>query len=261
MQNYRSYKIIACVLSALVIIESVLLIRLWTAKPKKIAKPAIALKGKIAIVIDDWGYNLNNLRALEQIKYPLTCALLPNLNYSRLIAEELHKNGFQVILHLPMEPHEKLSLEQNTITTSMDEPAITGIIRRDLEDIPYVSGVSNHMGSKATENIRVMGIIFKELKRRRIYFLDSFVSAESVCWDVANKMRLGFARRDVFLDNKQDAGYIRAQIDKLKRRAGFYGQAIGIGHDQKITLEVLKEEMPELEKEGYKFVFVSELIH
>jgi polysaccharide deacetylase 2 family uncharacterized protein YibQ len=39
-----------------------------------------------------------------------------------------------------------------------------------------------------------------------------------------------------------------------------YGQAIGIGHDRKITLEVLKEVMPSIEKEGYKFVFVSELI-
>ncbi len=116
------------------------------------------------------------------------------------------------------------------------------------------------MGSKATENIRVTGIIFKELKRRRLYFLDGFVSAESICWDAANKMRLGFAKRDVFLDNKQDAGYISGQIDKLKRRAGVYGQAIGIGHYQKITLEVLKEEMPKLEKEGYKFVFVSELV-
>jgi polysaccharide deacetylase 2 family uncharacterized protein YibQ len=38
------------------------------------------------------------------------------------------------------------------------------------------------------------------------------------------------------------------------------GWAIGIGHDRRNTLEVLKEEMPKLEKEGYKFVYVSELV-
>jgi len=39
-----------------------------------------------------------------------------------------------------------------------------------------------------------------------------------------------------------------------------YGHAIGIGHDRKVTLEVLKEVMPELDREGFKFVFVSELV-
>jgi polysaccharide deacetylase 2 family uncharacterized protein YibQ len=37
------------------------------------------------------------------------------------------------------------------------------------------------------------------------------------------------------------------------------GSAVGIGHDRKITLEVLRDVMPQLAKEGYKLVFVSEL--
>ena len=73
-------------------------------------------------------------------------------------------------------------------------------------------------------------------------------------------MHVGFVKRDIFLDNKEEAEYIKGQIYKLKRNAQMYGHAVGIGHDRKITLEVLKETMTELEREGYKLVFVSELV-
>jgi polysaccharide deacetylase 2 family uncharacterized protein YibQ len=105
-----------------------------------------------------------------------------------------------------------------------------------------------------------MLIVFKILKSRNLYFLDSFVSSKSICFNLAKKIHLGFARRDVFLDNNVEPEYIRKQLEKLKKTAKSYGRAIGVGHDHRVTLEVLKEEMPRLEKQGYKFVFVSQMI-
>lgn len=257
MKKEQVYKIVIGFLLLIVILQGVFII---ISRPKRPPKIAVVLKGKIAIVVDDWGYNLNNLQLLDQIKYPLTTSVLPNLSYSSLVARELHTRGFEIVLHLPMEPREKYRLEKNTIMTSWDEETIIKIINQDLASIAYAKGVSNHMGSRATEEPRIMEIIFKELKKRHLYFLDSIVSSKSVCSDLARKMNLGFAKRDVFLDNHQDPVYIRGQIYKLKMKAKHYGQAIGICHDRKITLEVLKEVMPQLEKEGYKFVFVSELV-
>jgi hypothetical protein len=105
-----------------------------------------------------------------------------------------------------------------------------------------------------------MSIVFKQLKKKGMYFLDSFVSGNSVCLALARKMQVDFAKRDIFIDNQNDPDDIKSQIFKLKLKARIYGQAIGIGHDHKITLDVLKEVMPELEKQGYKFVFLSELV-
>lgn len=258
MQKYRKYQIAIWILSIIIVLQGIFIIAL--IRPKKAVIIPVAIKGKVAIVLDDWGYNLNNLYLLEQIKYPLTMSVLPSLNYSRPIAEELHKRGFEIILHLPMEPHEKYRLEQNTILTSMDEATIKEILDRDLANLPYVKGVSNHMGSKATEDIKTMRIIFNELKRRHLYFLDSLVSPESVGFDLANERRVAFSKRDVFLDNEEKPEYIKGQISKLKTRAMVYGRAIGIGHDRKVTLEVLKEVMPQMAKEGYRFVFVSDLV-
>jgi polysaccharide deacetylase 2 family uncharacterized protein YibQ len=56
---------------------------------KKIpVKKVRLIRGWIAIVIDDWGYSLNNLAIIEQIKQPLTCAILPGLKNSNLVMQD-----------------------------------------------------------------------------------------------------------------------------------------------------------------------------
>ncbi|MBI4707136.1 MAG: divergent polysaccharide deacetylase family protein [Candidatus Omnitrophica bacterium] len=260
--NNNILKFIIGILLAFILLQWVFV---TVSKPRKAAPPVVCppeikIKGKIAIVIDDWGYNLNNLPIVEGIRYPFTAAILPNLGSSAKVAKELNARGFEVILHLPMQPHGKNNLEKNTIRLVLNEHEIKDIMDMDLANIVYAKGVSNHMGSEATEDARVMGIVFKELKNRNLYFLDSFVSNKSVCEKLAKKTGLPFAKRDIFLDNDQDPAYIKAQINKLKRKARMKGEAIGIGHDRRNTLLVLKEVMPQIENEGYKFVLVSDLV-
>lgn len=264
MQRHKAYKIAVFILAIIVVIESGLLFYSWFKRPKreiaKISRTAPSVTGKIAIVLDDWGYGLGNLAVLKQLRYPLTLAVLPNLPHTQTICQQARRLKIEVILHLPLEPKEKIRLEQNTILVSMDEKTIRNILFQDLDSIAYAKGVSNHMGSTATKDERTMSVVFNELKKKGLYFLDSYVSLDSVCPELAQKMKIGFAKRNIFLDNQNDPEYIRGQIYKLKLAAKANGLAIGIGHDRKATLQVLKEMMPELKKEGYKFVRVSELI-
>ena len=225
----------------------------------KIVTP-VAIKGKIAIVIDDWGYNKNNFAVLDKIHYPFTAAVLPNLSYSRQAAVELHRRGLEIILHLPMEPQGDEAQEKNTVLTSFSENEIKKIMDRDLDMLIYAKGANNHMGSKATEDPKTMEMVVAELKKRDLYFLDSCVTAKTVCPIAAAKFDIPFAKRDVFLDNEDDPEYIRQQLNKLKEIAEKKGYAVGIGHDRKNTMEVLSEAMPEIADEGYKFVFLSELV-
>ena len=221
--------------------------------------PANQLKGKIAIVLDDWGYHADSPNALNARLYPVTAAVIPNLNHTRSVVEQLHENGYEIILHLPMQPTDKINLEPNTITVDLDEKEIKKIVDQDLADISYAKGINNHMGSRATSVLRTMVPIFKELRRNHLYFLDSFTSTDSVCEDLAQKLKVAFVKRDVFIDNESDPEYIRGQISKLKSLANARGWAIGIGHDRKNTLEVLREELPKIRNEGYELVYVSEL--
>ena len=259
MNRYTKYKVIIAVLSLIIILQGIFLVRILAKKPK--IKAAAAIKPHIAIVLDDWGYNLNNLHFLNEIPYPLTISILPNLTYSKLIAREINNKGREIILHLPLEPtpSEVMRLERNTILTNMDAKQIRDIFIEDLNSIVYARGVSNHMGSKATSDLAVMEVIFREMHKKNLYFLDSLVSKKSVCEKLARKRNVKFAKRDIFLDNESDPAYIKGQINKLRLRALRLGYAVGVGHDRMITLEVLKEAMPQLEKEGFQFVFVSDL--
>jgi uncharacterized protein len=260
MRRGRNLKIIIAVLSGIIVIQWFIISSLIPKKKVKEIAVKPKLKGKIAIVIDDLGYNLNNLRLFQQLNSSLTVSVLPNLAFSREIAEKLNKQGFEIILHLPMQPQEKRRLEQNTILTSFSEERINKIIEQDLGAIVYARGVSNHMGSLATEDVRTMTAVFGVLKKRGLFFLDSVVSSGTICFNLAKKTGIPFAKRDIFLDNENNAEYITRQIYKLKVNAKQKGSAIGIGHDRSTTLQVLIEQMPKLEKEGYKFVFVSDLV-
>lgn len=256
MKKEATYK---AAIAVLLIIIIALLAFILLSRPRKAPPAAVKLKGKIAIVIDDWGYSLRNMPIVDKIKYPLTAAVLPNLPYSFRAADRLQKKGFEIILHLPMEPKEKYALEKATIMASMDEQAIKKTLDKALSSVYYAKGVSNHQGSRATEDSRVMTIIFSELDRKDLFFFDSYVTSKSVCYNLARKTGVPFARRDIFIDNSENPAYIRQQLNKLKQRAALFGQAIGIGHDRKNTLEVISEVMPEFAKEGYRFVFLSEL--
>lgn len=260
----KKYRLVIFILSGLVILQFLLIMRLWPRRPpvKRVVKAVPSkIKGRIAIVLDDWGYNLNNLPALKQINSPLTLAVLPNLAYSKMLSRQAHALGYEIILHLPMEPYESTGLEKNTIMVSLDAPSIERIISEDLESISYARGVSNHMGSKATSDSRTMSSVFMQLKKKKLYFLDSYVSSDSVCSGLTGEIGVRFAKRDVFIDNKLEPDYIKAQLNKLKMKARFSGQAIGIGHDRPATLEVLRQIIPEWEKDGYKFVYLSDLVH
>jgi polysaccharide deacetylase 2 family uncharacterized protein YibQ len=258
MNKDLRYRVIIGILFFIIIVQAGLIYKLSIKK-----KPPVLIKAKIAIVLDDWGYNLNNLGVLEKIHQPLTIAILPHLAYSQRIADLAKKINKESILHLPLEPKRKndyLGWEKATITVDMPDEKIKEILLEALENLKGIKGVSNHMGSLATEDERTMTIIFKELKKRDLYFLDNRVTANSICRKVANKLSLRFISRDIFLDNEKDADYIKRQLKKLKILALKKGEAIGVGHSHPLTLKVLEEEMPKVEKEGYKFVFLSELI-
>jgi len=114
----------------------------------------------------------------------------------------------------------------------MDDRKIHNILKHGLASVLFARGISNHMGSRITENPRVSALILTEAKRRKLYFLDSYVTANSVCPRLAKETNTRFAKRDIFLDNLDEPGYIKLQLFKLKGISEKKGLAIGIGHDR-----------------------------
>lgn len=239
--------------------------------PPKAVKPVpdvgekprpVLVVGKIALIIDDWGYSLKNKSIIMDNDYRLTVAILPFQEYSQEVAELAHLHGKEVIIHMPMEPlhKEQVGLETNTLLTTMSASKITHILDESFSEIPYAKGINNHMGSQATGDRRMMRIVLGYLKGHNLFFVDSMTAPESVSRSVAKPLRVKFASRDVFIDNDTDRVSIREQLLKLAHLARQNGVAVGIGHDHPNTSAILKEMIPLLQEQGYEFIGISDAV-
>ncbi|MBF0303079.1 MAG: divergent polysaccharide deacetylase family protein [Desulfamplus sp.] len=215
---------------------------------------------KIAIIIDDIGFDITMADAISHIDKNLTISIIPGSPSGRQIAKKLHAKGVEIILHQPMEPLQYPSIDPGygAILSSMTSDDILKVLNKNLDLIPQASGMNNHMGSKLTPLSQPMQQIFTVLKKRELFFIDSLTSKHSTGRREAALIHLPFASRDVFLDNCKDKKYIKKQLEELLIIAKQRGRAIAIGHPYSETYLVLKEEMPVLQK-SVSIVPVSQL--
>ncbi|MBI4368033.1 MAG: divergent polysaccharide deacetylase family protein [Candidatus Omnitrophica bacterium] len=218
-------------------------------------------KPKIALVIDDIGYNKRYADLLFSLDRHLTLAILPQLPYSRYFAEEAKKRGFDTILHLPLEPEDKSEDPgPGEITVQMSAHEMSAVLEENLKSVPGAIGVNNHMGSLATRNRSVMYLVLKELKRRGLFFLDSMTHPGSVAYHVAYGVGVPAAKRDVFLDNEGHFDYVMQQIDETAKIAKQAGNAVAIGHYRENTLAALKQAIAQLKAQGFEIVALKDLM-
>ena len=215
---------------------------------------------KIVFVIDDIGNNDRYTAQLEALGNKVTYAILPLLPCSRYYGDLSRTTHTEVILHLPLDTVQDKIPGRGLIVSTMSRQDILDMLARDLDSVPNHVGVNNHMGSRGTTDREMMTIILTELKRRNLFFLDSYTTLESVAPSVGRAIGLPILARGVFLDNEDSKPAIRAQLNHLREVAHEKGNAIAIGHYRANTLEVLAREIPQFEKEGFKIITLKEML-
>ncbi|MBF0503714.1 MAG: divergent polysaccharide deacetylase family protein [Candidatus Omnitrophica bacterium] len=230
--------------------------------PIAIKKMPQGSAGKIAIIIDDWGQSLGNCKYLEEISEPLAVSILPGLRHTKDVARCAGQSHKMTMLHLPLEAlnNNDFYPQDYIIKTTMKPNLVLKILDEDLDQLPSIEGVNNHMGSKATEDKNLMKLIFRKLKKKKLFFVDSMTAHNSVCAQLAGEMDLAFSKRDVFLDNVNNREAIIKQLMLLAQKARHRGYAVAIGHDRHLTMQVLKEQIPVLEDQGFEIVSIKDLL-
>jgi len=218
---------------------------------------------KVAIVIDDLGYDGKLARKFLKIEGPLSFSVLPHGTFSKSIARRIYDAGQELLLHLPMEPtgYPEVNPGVGALMVEMTDVEIVQTLKENLDAFPYVKGVNNHMGSKFCQDERKLRPVMLELNTRGLFFLDSRTTSKTKAYTVAQELDVPSAERNVFLDNIQNPRAIRAQLSRLIELARLRGGAIGIAHPHEVTLEVLRQEIPKLSKKGVELVPVSQLVH
>ena len=233
-----------------------------TFKPAPVVTPP-TMKGTIGIIIDDFGYRNDEVSdGFLNLDVPLTYAVIPGHEYSKSFGEKAVGRGFEVIVHMPFENLANKGGEESfVLSTSMDSKTIQERVQAALDQIPSAIGMNNHQGSKASADQHVMSNVARVLKKRNLFFVDSRTTAETVAESTMEVYKVPTTRRNIFLDNEDDEGKIHAQLIKLVEKSEEWGSAVGIGHVKPKTLKILKKYIPELQKKGYKFEFVSKMLH
>jgi uncharacterized protein len=217
---------------------------------------------KLAIILDDVGSDPAAVDQVFALHYPLTLSVLPLHQHSAAIAEEAHRRGYQVMLHLPMEAIGNEASEPQQLRVGMSSLQVSNDLGGMLGSVPYAAGVNNHQGSLATSNPALMAELMPLLRQRHLFFIDSRTTAATVAFDAAEHNGVPCAFRNVpFLDDVQEAGAIRRQLELAIHGAKEKGEAIAIGHPHPETLQVLGEMLPQVEARGVQLVHASTLVH
>ena len=209
---------------------------------------------KVTIIIDDIGFNLLPVKELLKIDAPIAFAVLPHCPYSADAAEMIHGKRQELLLHLPMEAQDpNKNPGQGALFRRMGEPEIRQQLEKDLNAVPYVAGVNNHMGSAFMEDEAKLNIVLQELEERGFYFIDSRTTPASRAEALAKKIGIRFASRKLFMDNNRDQEIIfRNLLDNLGKNN--IGSAVIIGHPYPGTVKALKEAVPLLKSRGIRII-------
>jgi polysaccharide deacetylase 2 family uncharacterized protein YibQ len=221
-----------------------------------------AMHPKIAIVIDDLGEDYQIAQEILRWDVPITFSILPFTPYCKSLAQLAYEKDMEIILHLPMEPHgyPKARPGEGVLLHEMDEEKLLQQLSKDIEAVPHIKGVSNHMGSRLMEDPEKLRIVFRDLKRRGLFFLDSRTTPHTVGLHTAKLIGLKATERSLFLDHSQDPEDIQQQLEKLVRLSLAQGRAIGIGHPFPSTLKSIKQMIPKIKEKGIEIVPLSTLI-
>lgn len=206
---------------------------------------------KIALIFDDLGESLKDLREIYSLDTPLTISVIPNLKFSKNIAHIASRCGFSVLIHLPLEPESSQQYQTDKyrfITSDLSKREVVSLLRQYLNSIRIAIGVNNHMGSLATENRQLMNIVLSELKRKGLIFVDSRTSLKSIAYEQAHKMELISGYNQGFLDAVDSIEVIEERMEELKDLAREKGKIIVIAHPRQNTLRFLKAQLPLLRK-------------
>jgi uncharacterized protein len=222
------------------------------------ARPPTAGR-KIAIILDDVGFERQPLEKWAELGVPVTFAVIPFTPRATWAANLLNERGFEIIVHLPMEPngYPRFDPGEGAVLASMDDQEIQRLTLSALRSVPNARGMNNHMGSRATADRRVMASVLAAVRENGGFYIDSRTTAASVGETMARELKIRSASRNVFLDGETTEAAVRQKIDELAAVADRDGIAIGIGHVYPVTLRVLQEEIPRLVAAGYEFIPAS----
>jgi polysaccharide deacetylase 2 family uncharacterized protein YibQ len=223
--------------------------------------PADSAQPVISIIIDDLGIDRTLGERALQLPGAVTFAFLPHSPHGQDLAMLAHEIDREGMLHLPMQAIDNRKVDTGALMQGQSRAEFLATLRNDLQQLPHIRGVNNHMGSLLTQLPEQMEWLMEELARHKdLFFIDSRTTPDTVAYRYAKYEGLPSLKRNVFLDNDTDIAAINRQFIRLLAIARLRGSAVAIGHPYPETLTYLENMLPALPLLGIKLLPASQLI-
>lgn len=223
-----------------------------------------AVDARLALVVDDFGYSFGPLvRAFLELPSGVAMSVVPGTPHAREIALAARDAGHPVLVHLPMEPvgYPKQDPGDGAVMAADSDSTVRAKVRAAIAAVPGAEGLSNHMGSRAMSDERIVRIVIEETRAAGLYFLDSKTGAGSPAREIACELGVAFAENRRYWDTGAMAtDEIAGSLASLARRARVRGSAVGIGHPNEQSLEALSAFLGSPMLEGVRLAPLGELV-
>lgn len=218
----------------------------------------ITKSSKVAIIIDDIGYRKTDSNVLK-LPANITFSILPHTPYGKTLAEQGFNKNHEIMLHIPMEAENGKYLGLGGLTQHMDRSIIRKNLSEAFNEVPFATGMNNHMGSLLTTLHQPMMWVMQFLKEQNIVFIDSVTSPNSQASAAAKEIGVPTLQRNIFLDNHLEHSYITKQFSLLIEKAKEKKIAIAIAHPHPETIASLQKLLPLLASHNIELVSISAL--
>jgi len=237
------------------------------AKPSDVyARPLVSQSGKvaqprIAIVVGGMGLNVVATRqAVEHLPDEVTLGFAPYGNDLSGLVSVARSGGHEVLLQVPMEPHEKDDLPgPYALMSGVDAQTNLNNLHWLLSRMVGYVGVVNFLGGKFTAREGDLLPVLREIGSRGLIYLDDGTSAQSVAVARAQSVGAQAARADILLDAATTPEGVEVALGRLEAIARNRGSAIGFAQGLPFAIEPIARFARGLDKRGITLVPFSAL--
>jgi polysaccharide deacetylase 2 family uncharacterized protein YibQ len=126
-----------------------------------------------------------------------------------------------------MEPlnYPRIDPGPGAVLVTMKPLEVRRLVKRHLEAAGAVAAISNHMGSLATQDVRIMRVVYEELRSAHLPFLHVDPVPGEVCKQLSSDMGVSYRTATVALDRE-------ARTTDMKRLEKSWKQVLRLARER-----------------------------
>jgi polysaccharide deacetylase 2 family uncharacterized protein YibQ len=230
------------------------------AIPRTLA-PSVRDFPKIAIVVGGMGISASGTADAFALPPAMTFAVSPYAADADKLAARARSEGHEVLLQVPMEPHDYPDNDPGpqTLLTSLTAEMNVSRLHWLMSRMQGYVGIAGYMGARFTASEQALRPVLADTAKRGLIYVDDGASSRSIARQIAGAQNMSFAKADVALDPYAGPQQVDQALARLELLARDNGSAVGITTAQPAAVARIAAWAKQVEGRGFVLVPISML--